>query len=88
MGGVAAAAGASTSYGQTLVYCPDTFAMVTADLEDMSQYGAWGARKVQDGISMRIWRQGDIVNDTVPTRIDVLYGFKTLRPELACRVTR
>jgi hypothetical protein len=88
MGGVAAAAGASTSYGQTLVYHPDAFAMVTADLEDMSQYGAWGSRKVLDGISMRIWRQGDIVNDTVPTRIDVLYGFSTTRPELACRVPR
>lgn len=88
MGGAAAAAGASTSYGQTLVYHPDAFALVTADLEDMSQYGGWGARQVQDGISMRIWRQGDIVNDSVPTRIDILYGFKTLREELACRVTR
>jgi hypothetical protein len=88
MGGVAAAAGASTSYGQNLVYHPDAFAFVTADLEDMSQYGAWGARKMIDGISMRIWRQGDIVNDSVPTRIDVLYGYKTIRPELACRVSR
>ena len=88
MGGVAASANASTSFGQTLVYHPDAFSFVTADLEDMSQYGAWGARQVMDNISMRIWRQGDIVNDTVPTRIDVLYGFKTLRPELACRVTR
>lgn len=88
MGGAAASAGASTSYGQCLVYHPDAFAFVTADLEDMAQYGAWGARKVIDGISMRIWRQGDIVNDTVPTRIDVLYGYKTVRPELACRVSR
>lgn len=88
MGGVAASAGASTSYGQTLVYHPNAFAFVTADLEDMSKYGGWGARKMIDGISMRIWRQGDIVNDSVPCRIDVLYGYKTIRPELACRVSR
>ena len=88
MGGAAVSDNASTSFGQTLVYHPDAFSFVTADLEDMSQYGAWGARKVIDNISMRIWRQGDIVNDTVPTRIDVLFGFKTLRPELACRVSR
>lgn len=87
-GGAAAAAGAGTSQGLGLIYHPDAFAFVTADLEDMSQYGAWGSRKVIDGISMRIWRQGNITNDTVPTRIDVLYGYKTIRPELAVRYTR
>ena len=35
---------------------------------------------------MRIARQYDIVNDNVPCRIDVLYGYKTLRPQLAVRV--
>jgi hypothetical protein len=39
-----------------------------------------------DGISMRIARQYDIVNDKVPCRIDVLYGFKTIRPEMAARI--
>jgi hypothetical protein len=27
-----------------------------------------------DGLSMRIWRQGDIVNDTAPARLDIYYG--------------
>ena len=30
-------------------------------------------------------RQYDINNDKFPTRLDVLYGYKTLRAQLACR---
>jgi hypothetical protein len=43
-------------------------------------------REVLDGISMRIVRQYDINADRFPTRLDVLYGYKTLRPQLACRL--
>jgi hypothetical protein len=79
-------AGASETLKQSLVYHPDAFTFVTADLIDVSKFGAWGAREVMDGISMRIARQYDIVNDKVPCRIDVLYGFKTIRPEMAARI--
>lgn len=78
--------GASGTYKQSVAFHHDAFAFVTADLIDVSKFGAWGARLVQDGISMRIARQYDIVNDKIPTRIDVLYGFKTIREELACRL--
>ncbi len=80
--------GGSTSalYSQSLFFHPEAFTFVTADLIDVSKFGAWGAREVMDGISMRIARQYDITNDNVPCRIDVLYGYKTLRPQLACRV--
>lgn len=77
---------ASLTYLQSLLYHPDAFTFVTADLIDVSKFGAWGARQVMDGISMRIARQYDIVNDKIPSRIDVLYGFKTIRPQLAVRV--
>jgi hypothetical protein len=79
-------AGASEYYTQSVVFHPDAFAFVSADLVDVSQFGAWGARQVMDGISMRIAKQYDITNDKVPCRIDVLYGYKAIRPELACRV--
>ena len=79
-------AGASETYSQSLFYHKDAFTFVSADLEDMSKYGSWGARQTYDGISMRIWRQGDIINNAVPTRIDVLYGYLTVRPQLACRL--
>lgn len=78
--------GASALYSQSVLFHPEAFAFVTADLVDVSKFGAWGARQVMDGISMRIARQYDISNDTVPCRIDVLYGYKTIRPQLACRV--
>jgi hypothetical protein len=79
-------AGASETLKQSLVYHPDAFTFVTADLIDVSKFGSWGSRQVQDGISMRIARQYDIVNDKIPCRIDVLYGFKTVRPQLAARI--
>lgn len=75
----------STPFAQDLFFHEDAFAFVTADLEDVSRYGAWGARDSMDGISMRIARQYAIGTDTVPCRIDVLFGFGGLYPELASR---
>lgn len=78
--------GASALYNQSLLFHPDAFAFVTADLVDVSKFGAWGTRQVMDGISMSIARQYNISNMQIPCRIDVLYGYKTLRPQLAARV--
>ena len=79
-------AGASETYQQSLVYHKDAFTFVTADLVDMSKFGCWGARETMDNISMRVYAQADITNDKIPLRIDVLYGYKTIRPQLACRI--
>jgi hypothetical protein len=76
---------ASTAFGQDLQFHEDAFVFGTADLEDVSKYGAWGARDSMDGISMRLARQYAISSDTVPCRIDVLWGFAELYPELANR---
>lgn len=76
---------ASTAFGQDLQFHKDAFVFGTADLEDVSKYGAWGARDSMDGISMRLARQYAISSDTVPCRIDVLWGFAELYPELANR---
>lgn len=75
----------SSAFGQDLQFHKDAFVFATADLEDVSRYGAWGARAQKDGISMRIARQYAIGSDTVPCRIDVLWGFAGLYPELANR---
>ena len=74
-----------TAFAQDLFYHQDAFCFATADLDDVSKYGAWGARATQDGISMRIARQYAIASDTVPCRIDILWGFAGLYPELAVR---
>lgn len=76
----------STAYPQNLGFHKDAFTLATVDLEDMAQYSGWGARQQYKGISLRVWRQSRIGTDDVPCRIDVLYGWKTIYPELACRL--
>lgn len=73
------------TYGQNLFFHKDAFAFVTADLLDPSEFGAWGGRRVEDNISLRIWRQGDIANGNFPCRLDIAYGYAALYPEWACR---
>ena len=75
---------ASASYGITMAYHKDAFAFATADLV-MPKGVDFAAREVFDGISRRIIRDYDINNDNFPCRLDILYGFKAVRPELACR---
>jgi len=69
---------------QPLAYHRDAFTFASADLH--MEPGQRMSRAVIEGISMRLWRGADIVNDKFPARIDVLFGYKTLRPEWACRV--
>jgi len=40
----------------------------------------------QTGFSIRLVRAYDINTDNFPCRLDVLYGWQTLRGELACRI--
>jgi hypothetical protein len=77
--------GASVLYKPSLAYHKDAFTFATADL--MMPNGVdFSAREVFDGISMRIVRQYAIGTDTMPCRLDVLYGYKTLRAQLAARI--
>ena len=75
---------ASTAVGTSLLFQKGAFAFATADLV-LPEGVDFARREVMDGISMRIVRQYDITNDKFPCRLDVLYGYKTLRPQLACR---
>lgn len=77
---------ASTNYKQLIAFHKDAFAFVTADLPVFDGQPFMG-RKVMDNISMRIWKFADGINDSENTRIDVLYGYVPLRPQLACRIT-
>lgn len=75
---------ASTAVGTSMLYQQGAFAFATADLQ-MPKGVDFSAREVFDGISMRIVRQYAISTDTFPCRLDVLYGYKTIRPQLAVR---
>jgi hypothetical protein len=76
---------ASTASGISLAYAKDAFTFATADLV-MPGGVDMAARKVMDGISMRLVRQYDVNNDLFPCRLDVLYGYQAIRPQLAVRL--
>ena len=78
---------AGTVSPQNLVMHKNAFTLATADLELPD--GVVFAGRASDkelGLSMRVIRQYTINNDSIPTRVDVLYGWAPLYPELACRV--
>ena len=75
----------STQYPQNLIYHRDAIAFATADLL-MPQGVDMASRQVHNGISLRVVRQYDINNDRLPCRIDVLYGYSVIRPQMAVRL--
>lgn len=79
-------AGNAETLNRSLYFHRDAYAVAFADLENPRKYGAWGDVQQYDGISVRVWRQGDIVNGKFPGRLDVLVGFKAIRPQMACRI--
>jgi len=76
---------ASTQYAQNLVYHKDAITFATADLL-LPQGVDMASRQVHNGISLRVVRQYDINNDRLPCRIDVLYGYSAVRPQMAARI--
>ena len=77
--------GSATAYPQNLIYHKDAITFATADLL-LPQGVDMASRQVHNGISMRVVRQYDINNDRLPCRIDVLYGYSVIRPQMACRL--
>jgi hypothetical protein len=76
---------ASTQYPQNLIYHRDAISFATADLL-LPQGVDMASRQVHNGISLRVVRQYDINNDRLPCRIDVLYGYAVIRPQMAVRL--
>ena len=78
---------ASTRYANNLAFHKDAFVLAMADLPlpggvDM----AARATDPDAGLSVRIVKQYDISTDQFPCRLDVLYGWAAVYPELACRI--
>jgi len=76
----------ATAYAQNLVFHPNAFCLVTLPIEMPSN--VWGARETDKdaGMSIRVVKQYDIDADEEIIRMDILYGVKTLYPELAVRL--
>lgn len=72
---------------QNIIMHRNAFTLATADLELPDGVHFAGRASDKDlGLSIRVVRQYTINNDSIPTRLDVLYGWAPLYPELACRV--
>lgn len=72
---------------QGLAYHADAFTLACADLPLPG--GTDMAGRMSDkqlGLSIRVIRAYDIFHDQWPTRLDILYGWAVLRPELAARI--
>ena len=77
----------STYSPQNIIMHRSAFALAICDLElPEGVHFAGRASDKEIGLSMRIVRQYTVNNDSIPTRLDVLYGWAPLYPELACRV--
>lgn len=78
---------ATTVSPQSMIYLPDAFAWVSADLEK-PEGGAdcVRVRSSQFGVSIRMVKQYQIGTDQNPSRLDILKGEACIRPEFASRV--
>lgn len=78
-------AGASETLVQSLAFHKNAFAFVTADLP-LPDGTDWARREVVDNISISLVRDFSISDRSFPCRLDVLYGYKAVRPQLAARI--
>lgn len=77
----------TTQYANNMVWHRDAFVLAMADLEmpDAKNASASIAQS-EDGFSLRLVKFFDGRTDQNLARLDVLYGWKCLYPELACRI--
>lgn len=78
-------AGASELLNGSLMFYRDAFCFATADLP-MPDGTDKAYRAVVDNISVSIVRDFSITDRQFPCRLDVLYGYAALRPQLAVRI--
>ena len=72
---------------QNILMHRNAFTLACADLElPEGVHFAGRASDKELGLSIRVVRQYTINNDSIPTRLDVLYGWAPLYPELSCRI--
>ena len=68
-----------------LAFVKQAFALVMVPLE-MPDGAAFKARESRNGLSVRVIKSYDVDNDVDIIRLDIMYGVKTIYPELAVRL--
>lgn len=78
---------ASTGYKQNIAFHPSAFTVAFRPMAKIdAKYEAYATDDAL-GISIKVTRDGDIINNRSVTRLDVLYGWTATRPELATRIS-
>jgi len=75
---------ASSVYRKSLAYTQKAVTMASADLVMPKKAVEEAARTSFDGVSMRMLTDYLPLTDQLATRLDVLFGFKFIRPEWLC----
>jgi P22 coat protein - gene protein 5 len=75
---------ASAVYRKSIAYTQKAVTMATADLVMPKRAVEEAARTNYDGISMRVLTDYLPLTDQLATRVDVLFGFRYIRPEWLC----
>jgi len=75
---------AGSVYRKSLAYTQKAVTMATADLVMPKKAVEEAARTSYDGVSMRMLTDYLPLTDQLATRLDVLFGFKYIRPEWLC----
>jgi hypothetical protein len=79
---------ASVATPQGLIYHKEAYCLVMADLDLPS--GLWVSERISNkslGIAVRFLKDYNVMTDQSPARVDLLYGWKAVRPEMGCRVS-
>lgn len=76
---------AGIAYPQNMFFHPNTFGLVTVPLE-LPDGAAFKSRESEDGLSVRVVKDYDITNDLDIIRVDIMFGWKTLYPDLGVRL--
>lgn len=72
---------------QNLLLHPDAFCLATADIyQPTAGVESFRASDKDTGLSILCTKQFDITNFREVMRMDILYGWTTIYPELACRI--
>lgn len=75
--------GTGTARACNLAFHKNCFALVMLPME-MPESAGFKARETHNNISIRVIKAYDVENDVEIIRLDILYGKKTIYPELGC----
>ena len=82
---VTVAGSASLAHKVNLAFHKNALGLCMVPLE-MPASASWKAQMSENGYSIRVIRDYDVINDQEYIRFDVLYGVKVLNPFMACRI--